>query len=156
MGTGTALTPPSGPRVSLRGAVGWAVAGWGAALLVWTMWWAGVPPPESLERTRGTVETLEATGGALHFTLAGQGLQLRYLRRGGEIGRVQRLLEEARSQQVLLLFAPGTGVVYDIEGASGARRYEEVRDAWRDKNGTDAGLGLALMFIGARLAFGRR
>jgi len=155
MGTRAALTPGARRRVTARAAVGWACIGWGAAILLSLLLAGGVPPREGLERTRGIVETLEARGGALHFTLAGQAPRLRYPARGGELDGVRRLLEEARSRQVVLLFEPSGGVVYEIEGESGARRYEQVREAWRDRNGTDVGLGLALMFVGARLAFGR-
>ena len=155
MGPRAALTPGPWRRDAARTAVGWAAVAWGAAILLSTLLSGGVPPREALERTRGTVETLEAGRGALHFTLAGQAPRLRYLGRGGDIDGVRRLLDEARTRQVLLLFEPSGGVVYEVEGESGARRYEQVRDAWRDKSGTDVGLGLALMFVGARLALGR-
>jgi len=155
MGTRAALSAHLWRRISLRSAVGWGCIAWGAVMLLSASLWAGVPPREGLERTRGQVETLQARGGALHFALAGQDTPLRYLQRGGDVEGVRRLLEDARTRQVLLLVEPSSGVVYEIEGDSGARRYEQVRDAWRDKSGTDVGLGLALMFVGARLAFGR-
>jgi hypothetical protein len=151
MGTGPALSPSSWRRFSLRAVLGWACVAWGASMLLSAMLSGGVPPREGLQRTRGQVETLQAGGGTLHFTLAGQGAPLRYLRRAGDVDGVQRLLEDARTRQVLLLVEPASGVVYEVEGESGSRTCSYVRDAWRDRSGSDVGLGLILMFFGARL-----
>lgn len=152
MGPGATLTPR---RDAARIAVGTACVAWGVALLLATAIAGGVPARESLERVRGTVEELEAARGALHFRLAGQQQRLRYMRRAGEADAVLSLLESGRSAQLVLLVEAPSGIAYEIEGEAAARRYDQVREAWHDKGGTDVGLGLALIFAGGALALGR-
>lgn len=152
MGAGATLTPR---RDAARVAVGTACLAWGVALLLATAMAGSVPARDELERVRGTVEDIEAVRGGLHFTLAGQERRLRYLRRAGAADEVRRLLEEGRSAQLLLLADAASGIVFEVEGASATRRYHDVRGAWEDKAGTDIGLGLAFVFVGGALVFGR-